>query len=56
MYNWATLDAASLGVYLQSKAAEIVKDVLGDTGMLASDLLPFLPAAIKQLREKTKKR
>ena len=49
-------DAASLGVYLQSKAAEIVKDVLGDTGMLASDLLPFLPAAIKQLREKTKKR
>jgi hydroxyethylthiazole kinase-like uncharacterized protein yjeF len=47
-------DAASLGVYLQGKTAEIVKDDLGDTGMLASDLLPVLPVAIKQLRETTK--
>ena len=47
-------DAAALGVYLHGKAAEVVKDVLGDTGMLASDLLPVLPVAIKQLRETTK--
>jgi NAD(P)H-hydrate epimerase len=49
-------DAASLGVYLHGKAAEVVKDVLGDTGMLASDLPPVLPLVIKRLREPTKKR
>jgi len=50
------LDAAALGVYLHGKAAEVVKDVLGDTGMLASDLPPVLPLVIKRLREPTKKR
>lgn len=49
-------DAAALGVYLHGKAAEVVKDVLGDTGMLASDLPPVLPLVIKRLRETTKKR
>lgn len=49
-------DAAALGVYLHGKAAEVVKDTLGDTGMLASDLLPVLPLVIKQLRETAKNR
>ncbi len=49
-------DAAALGAYLHGKAAEIVKDSLGDTGMLASDLLPVLPTVIKQLRETAKNR
>jgi len=44
-------DAASLGVYLHAAAGELVKDDLGDTGMLASDLLPVLPKVIKGLRE-----
>ena len=44
-------DAASLGVYLHGAAAEMVKEKLGDTGMLASDLLPALPLAIKQLKD-----
>ena len=43
-------DAASLGVYLHAAAAEIVRDELGDTGMLASDLLPVLPKVIKRLK------
>ncbi|MFC2065931.1 NAD(P)H-hydrate dehydratase [Chloroflexota bacterium] len=46
-------DAAALGVYLHGEAGEIIKDTLGDTGMIASDLLPVLPIAIKQLRKKT---
>jgi len=45
-------DAAALGVYLHGKAGEIVKARLGDAGMVASDLLPELPLAIKQLKEK----
>lgn len=45
-------DAAALGVYLHGKAGEMVKAKLGDAGMLASDLLPELPLAIKQLKEK----
>jgi hydroxyethylthiazole kinase-like uncharacterized protein yjeF len=44
-------DAASLGVYLHGKAGETVKEKLGDTGMIASDLLPVLPSIIKQLKQ-----
>ena len=44
-------EAAALGVYFHSKAGEIVKDKLGDMGMVAADLLPALPLAIKQLKE-----
>lgn len=46
-------DAATLGVYLHGEAGEIVKDRLGDTGMIATDLLPVLPVAIKQLKGKS---
>ena len=42
--------AAVLGVYLHGLAGERVCDRLGDTGMVASDLLPELPLAIKALR------
>jgi hydroxyethylthiazole kinase-like uncharacterized protein yjeF len=45
-------DAASLGVWLHAKAGEAVKAELGDTGMIASDLLPMLPIVIKELRNK----
>jgi NAD(P)H-hydrate epimerase len=44
-------DAASLGVYLHGLAGEQVRRELGDAGMLAGDLLPELPRAIKSLRE-----
>jgi ADP-dependent NAD(P)H-hydrate dehydratase / NAD(P)H-hydrate epimerase len=44
-------EAAALGVYLHGAAAEILKDKLGDTGMLASDLLPVLPVTIKKIKE-----
>ena len=44
-------DAAALGVYLHGLAGECVRGRLGDTGMVASDLLPELPLAIKAMRE-----
>jgi hydroxyethylthiazole kinase-like uncharacterized protein yjeF len=43
-------DASALGVYLHGIAGERVRDQLGDTGMIASDLLPILPAVIRGLR------
>jgi NAD(P)H-hydrate epimerase len=43
-------EAASLGVYLHGEAAEMIRNMLGDTGMIASDLLPALPLVIKQLK------
>jgi hydroxyethylthiazole kinase-like uncharacterized protein yjeF len=43
-------DAASLGVYLHGAAGEAVSNEMGDTGMIASDLLPVLPKIIKQLK------
>jgi NAD(P)H-hydrate epimerase len=45
-------EGACLGVYLHSQAGEAVRQRLGDAGMLASDLLPELPLAIKRLKEK----
>jgi hydroxyethylthiazole kinase-like uncharacterized protein yjeF len=45
-----TDDAAALGVYLHAEAGEMVKARLGDTGMIASDLLPEIPLIIKQLK------
>jgi NAD(P)H-hydrate epimerase len=46
-------DGASLGVYLHGKAGDMVKAAMGDSGMVASDLLPVLPLAIKQLKGTT---
>jgi ADP-dependent NAD(P)H-hydrate dehydratase / NAD(P)H-hydrate epimerase len=46
-------DAAALGVYLHGEAGEKVKAEMGDTGMLASDLLPWLPKIIKELKNLT---
>lgn len=45
------LAAATCGVYLHGAAAESVRAELGDAGMVASDLLPALPRAIKRIRE-----
>lgn len=45
-------DAAVLGVYLHAQAGAIVREEFGEAGALASDLLPKLPQAIKQLRGK----
>ncbi len=48
----ATLfSAACCGVYLHALAGEMVRSDMGDAGMLASDLLPVLPRAIRQLKE-----
>jgi NAD(P)H-hydrate epimerase len=44
-------DAAALGVYLHGEAGEIAKTNLGDTGMVATDLLPVLPLVIKNLKK-----
>ena len=44
-------DAAVCGVYLHGAAGERVRAEMGEAGMMAGDLLPQLPRAIKQLRE-----
>lgn len=46
-------NAAGLGVYVGSEAGEIIRNVLGDAGMIASDLLTALPVAIKQIKNAT---
>jgi NAD(P)H-hydrate epimerase len=43
-------DAASLGVYLDGQAGQAVREWTGDAGLLASDLLPELPVAIRTTR------
>jgi NAD(P)H-hydrate epimerase len=43
-------DAALLGVYLHGAAGDLLREEMGDMGTLASDLLPLLPRAIKELK------
>ena len=43
-------DAAALGVYLHGLAGQRAGTEFGDAGMLAGDLLPELPRAIRDLR------
>jgi len=43
-------DAALAGVYTHAKAGELARLDLGDTGMLASDLLPRLPLALRAIK------
>jgi NAD(P)H-hydrate epimerase len=42
--------AAALGVYVHGAAGELVRDYLGDAGLLASDLLPALPRSIMDIK------
>lgn len=42
-------EAACVGVYLHGLSGEYAKEKNGDAGVIASDLLPLLPKAIKQL-------
>jgi hydroxyethylthiazole kinase-like uncharacterized protein yjeF len=42
--------SAALGVYLHGRAGEQIREEIGDTGMIASDLLPVLPRIIKKIR------
>ena len=44
-------EAAALGVYLHGEAGEVIREKLGDAGMVASDLLPVLPVVIKELNK-----
>jgi NAD(P)H-hydrate epimerase len=42
--------AAQLGAYLHGRAGDLARDALGEVGLIASDLLNHLPAAIRSLR------
>lgn len=46
----APVEAAACGVYLHGAAGEEARDDLGDTGVIATDLLPLIPRVIKRLR------
>lgn len=44
-------DAASTGVYIHAAAGELVRNELGECGMIASDLLGRIPGAIRSIKE-----
>ena len=47
----SSVNAASLGVFLHGSAGEMVRDKIGEAGMIASDILKELPEIIKTLNE-----
>jgi ADP-dependent NAD(P)H-hydrate dehydratase len=42
--------AAQLGVYLHGRAGDLARERVGEVSLIATDLLDFLPAAIRQLQ------
>jgi NAD(P)H-hydrate epimerase len=42
--------AAQLGVYLHGRAGDLARDDLGEVSLIATDLLDFLPQAIRQFQ------
>ncbi len=45
--NLEAYDAAGLGVYLHGLAGDLAAEDLGKTGMMAGDIIDYLPAAMK---------
>lgn len=43
-------DASCCGVYIHGLSGELIKEKIGDAGLLASDLLPILPKSIKKIK------
>jgi ADP-dependent NAD(P)H-hydrate dehydratase len=41
--------AAQLGAYVHGVAGDLARDALGEVGMIATDLLDFLPQALRQM-------
>jgi ADP-dependent NAD(P)H-hydrate dehydratase len=48
-------DAAQLGVYLHGLAGDLAADVVGEVSLIASDLLAYLPNAIRRHQESARK-
>lgn len=46
-------DAAVVGVHIHAAAGERVRQQLGDSGMMAGDLVPQLPRVTRELRQKS---
>ena len=46
-----TFDAATLGAFLHAAAGELAAEAVGEAGVVAGDLPPLLPRAIRGLRE-----
>ncbi|MGI6768699.1 MAG: NAD(P)H-hydrate dehydratase [Bacilli bacterium] len=47
--GYSPLDAAKTGVYLHSLAGNLAKEKFGEAGLIASDIIAFLPEAIKKI-------
>lgn len=46
----APFDAACLGAWIHGRAGEMCEEEIGPAGVMASDLLPYLPLAMNELR------
>jgi NAD(P)H-hydrate epimerase len=44
-------EAAQLGVYLHGQAGDLARDQIGEVSLIATDLLDFLPPAIRQAQK-----
>jgi NAD(P)H-hydrate epimerase len=44
----STFDAAAMGVYVHGVAGDFAAEAVGETSLIASDIIEYLPAALKK--------
>lgn len=47
-----TFKSACLGTYIHGKAGDLVKDKIGEDGIIASDIIEAIPLVLKSIKEK----
>jgi NAD(P)H-hydrate epimerase len=48
--HFSPFDAAQLGVYVHGLAGDLARDQIGEVSLIATDLLDFLPPALRQVQ------
>ena len=49
--GYGTMEAGKIGAYIHGSAGDLAKEELGEMGMVASDIIRYLPKTLKRMEE-----